>query len=267
MTGLPGARHRFVAAVGRLGRWADSLRKSTLGVLYPPRCVCCDADLDSFAAEPTLCEVCQGSLAPAVWCGCRRCGGPVPEATPPQETCPYCRWESLEFEAAVTLGTYGGKLRDAVLKMKRPGAEPIAQAMGTFLCHRRGDQIRALCPKVVVPVPMHWMRRFVRKGNSPDVLATQVARFLQTPCQTRLLKRIRNTKPQKELTPSERRRNPVGAFGLSTAYHIRGARVLLVDDVLTTGATCSAAAKALKQAGAAAVVVAVLARAVGDSDA
>jgi ComF family protein len=202
-----------------------------------------------------------------VWCGCLRCGSPVPESAPPQETCPHCRRESLEFETVVTLAAYGGKLGDAVRRIKKPGAEPIAQAMGSLLCHRRGDQIRALCPKMVVPVPMHWMRRLLRKGNNPDILAAQVARFLQVPCEARLLKRIRNTKPQKELTPSERRRNPVGAFGLSTGYDIKGARVLLVDDVLTTGATCSAAAKALKQAGATSVVVAVLARAIGDSDA
>ncbi len=152
--------------------------------------------------------------------------------------------------------------------MKAPGTELIAEAMGAFFCQTRGEQIRALCPNLVVPVPMHWRRRWVRKTNGPDILAAHMAKFLQVPCQARLLRMNRNIKPQKGLKRRDRRKNLVGAFRVAKGYdiRIRGARVLLVDDVLTTGATCDAAAKALKEAGAATVVVAVLARTVGESD-
>lgn len=141
------------------------------------------------------------------------------------------------------------------------------EAMGELLCDRRGDQIRALEPNLVVPVPLHWQRRWVRKTNGPDILAAKVARLLRVPCRTRLLKLNRNIKPQKGLRLRERRKNLVGAFRVAKGYDIRDVRILLVDDVLTTGATCDAAAKALKAAGAASVVVAVLARTVGESDA
>jgi len=167
----------------------------------------------------------------------------------------------------VALGTYANQLREVILALKRGGAEPIAKAMGGLYCERRGDQVRALCPNLVTPIPMHWRRRLVREGNSPDILAAQVAGFLHVPCRTHLLRMTRNTKPQKDLKPKERFRNMAGAFALATGYDIRGARILLVDDVMTTGATCDEAATTLKRAGAAAVFVAVLARGVGASSA
>jgi ComF family protein len=151
--------------------------------------------------------------------------------------------------------------------MKWPGAEPIMEAMGELLCDRRGEQIRALASSLVVPIPMHWRRRWVRKTNGPDILGGKVARLLRIPCRTRLLKLNRNIKPQKGLRLRDRRKNLAGAFRVRRGYDIRDARVLLIDDVLTTGATCDAAAKTLKEAGAASVVVAVLARTVGESDA
>jgi ComF family protein len=162
----------------------------------------------------------------------------------------------------VALAAYRGRLKDAVLRMKVPGAEPIAGAMGDLLCCRRGDPIRSMCPSLVVPVPMHWRRRWVRRMNGPDILAAKIAKFLQVPCRLRLLRLNRNTKLQKGLSLHDRRKNLVGAFRVGKGYDIRDARVLVVDDVLTTGATCDAAAKALKGAGAASVVVAVLARSV-----
>jgi ComF family protein len=146
--------------------------------------------------------------------------------------------------------------------MKWAAGEPIAEAMGELLITHRRDAI----PDVVAPVPMHWQRRWVRKTNSPDILAAKVASFLQVPCQVRLLRLKRNILPQKGLKISDRRRNLADAFRVAKGYDIRGARVLLVDDVLTTGATCDAAAKALRMAGARSVAVVVLARTVTETD-
>ena len=152
------------------------------------------------------------------------------------------------------------------MRMKASGTEPIAEAMGELLCQRRGEQIRALRPNLIVPVPMHWRRRWVRRMNSPDILAARIGRFLQVACRERLLRLNRSIKSQKGLSRCERRKNMVGAFRVARGYDIKGARVLLVDDVLTTGATCDEAAKALKGAGAESVVVTVLARTVGEFD-
>ena len=112
-------------------------------------------------------------------------------------------------------------------------------------------------------MPMHWTRRLQRGINSPEILAGCLARHLGIPLRRRLLVRCRRTFLQTEMSPPQRFRNVRAAFRVHKSPCLQGARVLLVDDILTTGATCSEAAKTLKKAGAAAVVVAVLARAQG----
>jgi len=147
--------------------------------------------------------------------------------------------------------------------MKRKGGEPLATALGEFLARMRGEELASLKFDVVVPVPMHWQRRLARGANSPEVLAEKIARRLRIPVLKRALRQVRNTLPQKDLPLKRRWQNVRGAFGLRAGYDLGGARVALVDDVLTTGATCSEAAGILKKGGASHVVAVVLARAHG----
>jgi ComF family protein len=169
---------------------------------------------------------------------------------------------AFHFDAVVPLGSYEGPLREAVLKMKHARGEPLSIAMGEFFIQRRGSELASLRPDVVVPIPMHWRRRWKRKTNSPDLLADRLGRFLRVPVLDRALCHSRNTKPHKYLPHHERFQNIRGAYRLGPTHSLQGARVLLVDDVLTTGATCDEAAKLLKShGGAEAVAAAVLARA------
>jgi ComF family protein len=117
--------------------------------------------------------------------------------------------------------------------------------------------------ELIVPVPMFWARRLARGTNSPEIVADCLGRSLGVPVGRRVLCRCRNTMPQAGLLPRERFRNVRGAFRVRAGYHLDGRRVLLVDDILTTGATCSEAAKVLKQAGATLVAAVVVARAQG----
>jgi len=266
-TGLLKAKRWLNRAFGGLRSMASAIGKTAVDVLYPPRCLHCEVDLVSLPTGPMLCAECQRDLAPACMRGCQRCGAPLPDGIASPEKCHHCRGESFDFETVVALDAYQGHLRDVILRLKRPGSEPLGNAMGTLLGQRRGEQILGLRPTVVVPVPMHWLRRLVRKENGPDAIAAAVAAVLHVPCTSRVLRRTRNTKPQKGLNALERRRNPIGAFAVRAAYDIRGARVLLIDDVLTTGATCHHAAKALKHGGADAVFVAVLGRVLDDRSA
>ena len=162
------------------------------------------------------------------------------------------------------LGVYEDRLRDAILNAKRPAHEPLTMALGGLLAHRWQEELLQFRPDVIVPVPMYWLRRLLRGVNSPEILSAELSRVLGTPV-ARLLIRQRNTLPQKELLPRERFKNVRGAFRLrgKRIARLEGSRVLLVDDILTTGATCSEAARVLKQAGVAAVAVAVVARALG----
>jgi len=111
-------------------------------------------------------------------------------------------------------------------------------------------------------VPMHWRRRWQHGTNSAALLAEQLARRLRVPLAVGLLRRDRNTLPQFSLPPSERPANVRSAFSVRPSYHLDRACVLVVDDILTTGATCSEASRVLRRAGATHVAVAVVGRTV-----
>lgn len=185
------------------------------------------------------------------------------EADPLPDRCPLCKHAPLRFDTVVALGSYHAGLRDVVLRMKRPAHGSLSVAMGRLLAERRRERLVELRADVVIPIPMFWARRFGRGTNNPDVLAACLADTLQIPVDRRVLVRHRNTLPQAELPPSRRFQNVRGAFRVRRPAALKDARVLLVDDVLTSGATSSEAAKMLKQAGAAWVGVAVIARAQG----
>jgi predicted amidophosphoribosyltransferase len=114
-----------------------------------------------------------------------------------------------------------------------------------------------------VPVPAHWAKRLLRGVNGPDLLVEAIGRRLSIPTATDLLVCRRRTRKQGTLLPSERFLNVRNAFAVSWGYDIGDAHVLLVDDVMTTGATAGEAARTLRRAGADRVTVAIVARGVG----
>lgn len=240
-----------------------SVAARVLDVFYPPRCVACDADLLEVDGDVHLCGLCRVTLVGLPIARCERCAA-ASEAPSTEDGCMRCRSVKPRFDAAFALGDYHGLLRELVLRTKRPHELPLTSTLGKLLAERVGTNVAAWRPEVVVPIPMHWQRRLVRGANGPDALAHVLASRLRVPAETRALVRRRNTSPHSRLPPSRRFANIRGAFAVRSGYDLRGARVLLVDDVLTTGATASEAARQLKRAGVVAVAAAVLARAPGD---
>jgi ComF family protein len=149
-----------------------------------------------------------------------------------------------------------------VLRAKSPQHELLAATLAELLWQARSDALASFQPDVIVAVPMFWGRRLLRRANSPEIIARILAARLHAPC-CPLLARRRHTLPQGRLAAPARFENVRGAFSFRRNYDCSGARVLLVDDILTTGATCGEAAKVLRQHGASRVAVAVLARAEG----
>jgi ComF family protein len=192
---------------------------------------------------------------------CPRCGSSVPNGYPAQ--CHTCSRQKFHFDRVTRLGTYHGELRSAVLRIKRPHERALAAALSDLLIDVADSSLAAFAPDVVVPVPMHWTRKAWRGANSPDVIAQRLARHLGVPMRADLLARRRRTAPQASLSPSRRRANVRGAFRAAQHPDLPGARIVLVDDIMTTGATVDEAAKTLSKCGASVVAVVVLARAEG----
>ncbi|MCH8045315.1 MAG: ComF family protein [Planctomycetes bacterium] len=236
--------------------------RAGVNLLFPPQCAFCQTEITEVGDGPLLCESCLLHFAPDVRPRCRHCGQLVPEGFETEESCNGCRGRRLKFDSVTTLGAYQGELRRAVLRMKRAAFDPLAMALGDLLADRLAGPQAALQPDLIVPVPMFRFRRMRRGTNSPEMLASQLSARLSLPTR-RLLRRTRHTQPQAGLSAPQRRKNVRGAFRLRRGRRLDGARVLLVDDVLSTGATCSEAARALRDGGAARVDVVVVARAVG----
>ena len=246
-------------------RWPDWLTglivqpfRALKEIVYPPLCLVCDADLDGPAGN--FCPTCAYEIVAVDQPACQRCGARVGPYTDTSQGCPTCLRAELRFDAAIRLGLYEGKLRELCLSFKSVQNELLGPALTRLFMKFQGDALRAVQADMVVGVPLHFVRRFLRGFNQAESLARCLGRELKVPHRSRILKRVRMTRPQSELKRDERRDNVHGAFRASPTRDLKGATVLLVDDILTTGATCSEAARALRAAGGKRVVVAVIAR-------
>jgi ComF family protein len=214
-----------------------------------------------------------------VWTGplCSRCGLFLPSERALESSdalCAECRRQEYAFDLARSFGLYSGNLRAAILQLKFHRRERLGRKLGELLCllwssmggPGLGD------PSILVPVPLHRYRQRQRGYNQAELLAQGLAKGLarrtvgakgtETPrVETRCLLRLRPTVPQAGLDPRARQENVRGVFAAVFPERVREKTVLLVDDVMTTGATVSACAETLKRAGARRVVVLTLARA------
>ncbi|HUY89879.1 MAG TPA: ComF family protein [Pirellulales bacterium] len=242
----------IVAQVPR--RWID--------LVFPLRCASCDADMSGAAEPVAICQVCRQRLLADAAPRCPRCGERL--ALPELEVCSNCSDHPTAFERVWTLGDYAQELRSLVLRMKHSHEAPLTAAIGDLLFGRIGASLAAWRADAILPVPMHWLRRALRGSNSAELLGESLARRLAVPNAAGCLVRRRHTQPQSGLSPGARLANVRGAFRLRKGADFRETRVLLIDDILTTGATCGEIARVLRRSGAAAVSVAVVARASGN---
>lgn len=242
----------------------DALRSAlrlALHTVFPPRCLCCGAAVGS---DDGLCGPCWRETGFISGTVCDGCGTPLPGEEAGPVLCDQCLAQPRPWARGRAAFLYAGTGRKLVLQLKHADRLDLVPPLAAMLARAAAPILR---PKMLVaPVPLHRLRLLRRKFNQSALLAQAFAREGGLACLPDLFLRTRPTAAMEGMTRAERRANLEGAIAVTPKHldRIRGKHLLLIDDVLTSGATLEATTEAALTAGAARVSVAVLARVARD---
>jgi len=235
--------------------------KAVLNLLFPPLCIGCRGTV----GEAGFCATCWSAIGFLDGPGCSCCGLPFQVALEDGMLCAACLAKPPAYDKARAILAYDDKSRGAILALKHADRLDLVPGFSRWL-NRTGKTLLE-DSDLIVPVPLHRFRLWRRRYNQSAELARRLAGDWKRAFEPQALVRSRPTASQGAMSGAKaRRRNVMGAFKVPDPRKVAGRRVLLLDDVLTTGATVEACARALKRAGAAKVYVLVLARVVKASD-
>lgn len=244
------------------GLWLHTGLSWAIDFIYPRCCCWCRCLLpDQTSRQDRFCLACMRIVAPEITDRCQRCSAPVGPHLETSRGCLHCKRQTRRYRDAISLGPYADELRHACLICKRSRHSTLASALSDLLCSRHGDLMRNWKCDVVMPVPHHWFDRILR-DHPASIMAERISRNLHLPLERQTLRKVRRTRKQQELSASAREGNLKKAFRVTWKSHLKGKRILLVDDVLTTGITADRCTRVLMDAGATEVHVAVLARSI-----
>jgi ComF family protein len=238
---------------------ARRLAATVLDLTLPPRCIGCGERIDAAGLACAKCWSNLNFISPP-YCTC--CGAPFAVTLEGEHRCAVCYAAPPAYDRARAALIYDDGSRGLVLGFKHGDRLHAAPAFGAWVA-RAGTELLADAD-IVTPVPLHRWRLLKRRYNQAALIAGHVGRRAGVTHIPDLLERHRATPSQGELGASARQRNVAGAFRLNprSADRVKGSRIVLIDDVLTTGATVGACARVLKRGGAARVDVLTLARVV-----
>ena len=250
--------------VGRGVRgWLAEASDAIVSLFFPAECRICDKLLTRASRVP-ICPECLASFEAPPVNKCELCWQPLVEITAAGGeplVCRACQQKTYAFERARNFGLYDGPLVRAILLLKWERIEPLGSWFAQRLAEMAAREAQLLAGDIVVPVPLHRDRERERGFNQAGLISKPLARKLGLPHKAVLLMRIR-PRPNKQLLSFEERWESVrGAFATRPGGQVDNKRVLLVDDVMTTGATLDACARALLESGAKSVIGLTVARA------
>lgn len=246
---------------------------SFLSLVFQPvfstGCVICG---ESGPSKFPVCQSCASTFRALGPHCCARCGKPFADPSVTAHSDAFecdCREQKLHFDRAFsTFSYYEGRMRNAIVRFKYGRRFRVGDVLGRMWSESITSNLQRLAeiddssaPDTIVPVPLHSSRLREREFNQSAILARALGKALGLPVVYESLERVRATEYQTGLSPRQRGLNVKGAFEVTRRGPIEGARILLVDDVFTTGSTVNECSKVLKKAKAASVVVGTLARA------
>lgn len=242
----------------------DGLRNSLLGILdviFPPVCHLCREIIPN-AGELHICNGCREKLSPIGSPLCTICGAPFVSTIQADHLCGDCSTTPPNFNAARAAFRFEGAVQELIHRFKYGKRIQLRRPIALLIMEQLGDAVSQWSPDFVIPVPLHDSRLRWRGFNQAILVGELLASRWRIPIVKDVLRRERETREQTTLTGAERARNVRGAFGVADSAMVSGKRVLLVDDVYTTGSTVSECARALKKNGTEKVYVVTMARAV-----
>lgn len=245
---------------------------------FPPRCIACRSEIQqnhcqrnrasgiyqndriAFLLNSHWCESCCSNLDHQDLTTCWTCGAHLNQESPLGTNCALCFKKKFRFRRAISLGNYQDSLKKLVIRMKNQHDEPLTIQLGYRLANQLIDSGLSGSVDLITAVPTHWWRRFKRGFQAAEMIAETIAHAAELPFEPELLKCKRSTKKQGTLASTSRQKNVQNAFRVNPSVSIQGLSVLLIDDVMTTGATANEISRILLNDGAEKVYVGVIAR-------
>lgn len=235
--------------------------KALIDIIFPPRCHFCK----SFIPDAGTIHLCAPCLEACVLIGsplCKKCGVPFLTPEGDDHLCGGCINEPPRFTAARAAAIFDGPVRELIHRLKYNGRFQHSRPLALLTSRLLAPFIEEFPADLLIPVPLHVKRLRQRGFNQAVLLGEHLGREWRLPLSRRNLRRIRWTEPQINLSATERVANVRGAFSVTDPALVREKRIILVDDVYTTGSTAAECARVLFKAGAAEVIVVTIARAV-----
>lgn len=234
------------------------LLRAFLDVIFPPVCHLCKTPVPE-AGQLHLCDACLGAMTPITSPLCPRCGVPHGTEGGIDHLCGSCILTPPSFDAARGALLYAGPIQELIHRHKYGHKAHLRRPLALLAIQHLTPFVQSVAPDVIVPVPLHRDRLRERGFNQAVLMGAVLAREWRLPLLRHTLRRVRPTVAQVTLSAPERRVNVRGAFAVSDPAAVEGRRVLLVDDVSTTGSTVAECSRVLRGAGAGAVFVATVA--------
>ncbi|MDD5804901.1 MAG: ComF family protein [Clostridia bacterium] len=218
--------------------------RNFLDLLYPRRCPLCHRILND--RHGLLCPDCARDIQPITGARCYKCGKPVKEE---EEYCWDCQKHPGAFDQGRGIFLYDDRMKYSIMKYKYFGCREYSRFYGKAMYLYGKSMLSQWKPQVIVPVPLHWKKMRSRGFNQAELLARELSRYTGISVNTRMLKKCHTTRSQKKLDAAQRRKNLQEAF--TVIGNPEGMRILLIDDVYTTGSTMDVLSRALLEKGAA----------------